>query len=63
MSILQANLKIVTPFLVSSLLRIGSDHDWISGIVRAMNGDAVAVVVVVGWVDLHVPGVDDIRDV
>jgi len=30
-----------------------------------MNGDAVAVVVVavVGWVDLHVPGVDDVRHV
>ena len=43
-------------------MSIGSDHDWISGIAGAMNCDAVAVVVA-RRVDLHVPRVDDVRNV
>jgi hypothetical protein len=52
----------MTSFVVPPLLRVGSNHDWISRITRSMYSDAVAVVVV--WrVDLDVSRVDDVRHV
>jgi hypothetical protein len=52
-----------TSFVVPPLLRVGSDHDWISRITRSMYGYAVAVAVVVWRVDLDVSRVYDVRHV